>query len=510
MFTHYGCLTNRWFPTKSHGALGAEDYAATNLAPLSDFAPKLLLPRGIRAMNQWHNNNRSAQTAVGQANDPHTQVVGSYFTCQPVTPNTNNPVDLMNTAAKFNALPIGPSLDHIAAKQVNANNGGTPLFMRVSGGRDNNQTGISFSAAEEPFPGIGEPDQVFSSLTGLFDSGEVSPDDYAAIKGQSIVDLVKDDLTTLEGYDMSASDKEKLAAWKELLHSVGGVVTQACTSAQAAELGLVASELTRTAGSDNVAGKVNATMDWADVFNALAALSAACDSSRVIFIKYPGNYVFRGLSKSDGSPIDMENHNASHRINGAGMGGNCVGGVMDTLNTIDRFYAQKFANLVRMLDGMPEGDRTVLDNSATVWFQELSDGNAHNLNNMPIVQAGSCGEAFWTGGAINVDNGAADLSPGDSDKYCNGQDNIPLGEVDSTGTPEGTAVAPINKYFCNLLNAIGVKADNSGFPAVGGTEEVTHFGLYDDTSLFFGGDDDRNADPVINSPGQFDLKTPPA
>ncbi|HEU5074906.1 MAG TPA: DUF1552 domain-containing protein, partial [Polyangiaceae bacterium] len=191
MFTHYGCLTNRWFPAKSHGALAAADYEATNLAPLAEFAPKLLMPRGIRAMNQWHASNTSANTAVGQGNDPHTQVVGSYFTCQPVTPNTDNPFDLNNTAAKFNALPIGRSLDHIAAEQVNASNGGTPLFMRVSGGRDNNQTGISFSAAEEPFPGIGEPDQVFSSLTGLFQSGgEITPDDYAAIKGQSIIDLV--------------------------------------------------------------------------------------------------------------------------------------------------------------------------------------------------------------------------------------------------------------------------------------------------------------------------------
>ena len=26
MFTHYGCLTNRWFPAKSHGELVAVDY----------------------------------------------------------------------------------------------------------------------------------------------------------------------------------------------------------------------------------------------------------------------------------------------------------------------------------------------------------------------------------------------------------------------------------------------------------------------------------------------------
>ena len=25
-FTHYGCLTDRWFPAKSHGALSTADY----------------------------------------------------------------------------------------------------------------------------------------------------------------------------------------------------------------------------------------------------------------------------------------------------------------------------------------------------------------------------------------------------------------------------------------------------------------------------------------------------
>lgn len=49
MFTHYGCLTNRFFPEKSHGELAAADLEPTTLAPLAPFAKKLLLPRGIRA-----------------------------------------------------------------------------------------------------------------------------------------------------------------------------------------------------------------------------------------------------------------------------------------------------------------------------------------------------------------------------------------------------------------------------------------------------------------------------
>src|SRR5438105_815620 len=81
-FTHYGCLTDKWFPAKSHGALTSDDYMATNLSAMAPYAKKLLLVRGIRAMNEWSFNG-----TLGQKNDPHTQVCCSYFTCYPVTPN---------------------------------------------------------------------------------------------------------------------------------------------------------------------------------------------------------------------------------------------------------------------------------------------------------------------------------------------------------------------------------------------------------------------------------------
>lgn len=53
--------------------------------------------------------------------------------------------------------------------------------------------------------------QGFSGLTGLFKAGApMSPDSYAAVRGKSIIDLVRDDLDTLQRIDMSKSDKMKL------------------------------------------------------------------------------------------------------------------------------------------------------------------------------------------------------------------------------------------------------------------------------------------------------------
>ena len=144
----------------------------------------------------------------------------------------------------------------------------------------------------------------------------------------------------------------------------------------------------------------------------LAVLAAICDANRVIFMKEPAGYTFRFLG------INLETISLSHRIGNAGMGGACVANAIDMIHAIDKWYAQQFAYLVGRLDSITEGDRTLLDNSATVWFNELSDGNAHNLNNMPILQAGSCGGYFKTGWAVNVEGGKADMTPGHSDEDC--------------------------------------------------------------------------------------------
>jgi len=57
-----------------------------------------------------------------------------------------------------------------------------------------------------------------------------------------------------------------------------------------------------------------------------------------------------------------------------------------------------------------------------------------------------------------------------------------------TGTDPRFGNAPINKYFCNIMNAMGLKADAAGYPATGGTNgEVTHYGYSDKTEDFAGG-----------------------
>jgi len=518
MFTHYGCITNQFFPVNSNGPLQASDLLPTNIAALAPLISKLLIPRGIRNMNEWTANN-SATMGRGQGNDPHTQVVGSYFTCQPVTPNSNNPFSF-DTSTKFNAAPVGSSLDQIMAQQISSN--GTPLFMRVgnAGGSagETGQSNISYllppsaaaGTAANIVPGLGTPSQVFSALTGLFTAGQpMNADTYAAVKGQSIIDLVQDDLNTLENFNMSAADKAKLEAWKALLNQSQKVVmaSAACTSASAMMLGATQANVTAassgTLGGDILTTKVATNLDGADMYSIMAVLATLCNYNPVIFLKYPPNYTYTGLG------ITEESHSLSHRLDNAGMTGTCYPSAIPLLETLDRYYCSKFLNLITMLNGFTNSDgTTALDNTVTTWFNEMSDGDAHNLNNVPIIQAGSAGGYFKQGQTINVDTtntGSATLSQGNSVAQCNpdgGGTQTVNGTTQQTGTDPSIANAPINKYFCNIMNAMGIKADSTGFPVKGGTQPVTHYGYSDNTADFVGGYGAVSG-ATIHNPGEY-------
>jgi hypothetical protein len=473
MFTHYGCLTNRWFPRVSHGPLAAADYEATTLKHLAPFAGKLLMPRGIRAMNEW-----SWTGTHGQTTDPHTQVCGTFFNCHPVS------------GGKFDAKATARTLDHVCAEQVSPN--GTPLFIQIGGVRGSNSQTldvISYSQPGEIFPGYGTPTAIFNDLTGLFDDGPMTADTYKVARGASVIDIVRDDLDALKRVPMSMSDVRKLDDWTELLHQMTGTVTAQCNRATATGLGLTSEAIQAAAQASS--GFSPDLSKCTDVMLDLAVLSAICDTNRVIFLKFPGTVTFNW----DGISHPKDTHGISHRIGGPNMGGPCIDGVLEMIAETDDWYAKKFAYLVGRLDSFDEGDVKLLDNSATVWFQEMSDGNSHNLNNLPILQAGSCGGYFKVGHAVNVEGAKADLTWGHSEEDCQNGETT---DLDGVGTPANVATMPINKYLCNLMNAIGVKAGEDGFPLAGGTREVTHFGKYDDTTRF-----NTNDPAEITNPGEY-------
>jgi hypothetical protein len=484
MFTHYGCITNKWFPNKLDGELTAEDLAPTTLAPLAPFAKKLLMPRGIRTMNEWTAKNKGAGQGRGQGtNDPHLQTVASLLTCQPVTPNSNDPFSFESNTL-FQPKAIGPSLDHVMAQQLSPT--GVPLLLNTIGQRDSAQSAISYSASETLFSGLNAK-QAYTGLTGLFPtSTATNADSWELAKGKLLADVIKADLDSLRRQDMSLDDKHKLDAWLELANDVGSALgSSQCGPELASTLG-ASNPMSATAEGDALTRMVSASMDNADLCSAIAVLAAACDANPVIVLKYPPNFLFKGLG------IDIESHSLSGRLDNAGMTGPCYPNAIASLLKIDSYYAQKFANLVKLLDSIDEGGKTLLDDTIAVWMSELSDGCAHNLNNWPVIQAGSGGGYFKTGRIVDLDptSGAtAQDMLGRSLAQCTeGTTDQVDGVNQGTGTDPRFGNAPVNKYYCNIMNAMGVRAGADGFPSKDGPEAlVTHFGYSDKTEDFCGG-----------------------
>ena len=128
----------------------------------------------------------------------------------------------------------------------------------------------------------------------------------------------------------------------------------------------------------------------------VAALS--CDRTRVASLMWQegsNNQAFTWLDP----PVRESHHELSHTIiyEGTPLLEHPEEG---KLLAINRWYAQQFLYLCRALDGIPDGDGTLLDHTIVLWTNEISDGYIHNRNDMPFVMAGG-GRYFRTGRHLN-------------------------------------------------------------------------------------------------------------
>lgn len=477
-YTNNGCITNRWFPKLGgpEGTVTAESLSGGTLAPLADKASKLLFPRGLRmALNSF-----SIDVDGVNHFDPHDQGMGSKLTCAPLDPGGDH-------------YALSHSLDHEVAQMFNQGTNKSPLVLSVGFGGTGVKQIVSYSASRTPYPAETNAQNVYTSLTGLF-VGDETEADYRVARGESIIDLVSDDLQTYKRLNMSMSDQKKIDDWLDLLRSTENrIIPAACNQVSADGIGLTADSVP----SGGFGGGVN--HENAEVMLRLIALTMMCDNNRSIIMQWPGYSVFEFLGHT------IDHHGLSHRVGSAATSGTCVSGVLDRIREIDDWFAGRYAELVNLLDSIEEGTGTMLDNTACMWLPELADGNAHNNNNLPIVIAGSCGGYLKQGVSINVDGGSlgdGENQTGDSESACQSEGEM----VSSTsGTGSNGGQVPLNKLYTTLINALGagdpdfVPIDRWGVSDAGG-------GGFGGPGIDFTTDGAGNVTdgPGISNPGELD------
>jgi Protein of unknown function (DUF1552) len=69
-----------------------------------------------------------------------------------------------------------------------------------------------------------------------------------------------------------------------------------------------------------------------------------------------------------------------------------------SLTKIDRFHVSLFTHVIQRLADLPEGEGSVLDNTALVMGAGISDGESHSYRNLQLLLAGRAGGALAPGG----------------------------------------------------------------------------------------------------------------
>jgi hypothetical protein len=296
-----------------------------------------------------------------------------------------------------NATMKGPSIDFLIAKTIGQTTKRPYLAMGGEVGRPAGvfcDSGfacsvgdhISFDDSGNPVPRVDNAGQIFDQLfTG---GGTGSTPDAAAMarrkQDSSILDLVRTEATSLQA-KLSRQDKPRV---DEYLTSVREVERRIMNVSMMPS-GPMCSPGTKpgTIGLDQGRQGI-------DIMHELMALAFQCDATRVISFQWGNStsnrpHTFIGASGG--------HHDISHH------GGDAT--KVAKIKRIDYWWHRRFAALITRLKNMTDIDgRSVLDNTLIFQGTDVSDGDKHNHDDMPVLLAGGAA-GFRLGQHVNT-NGA--------------------------------------------------------------------------------------------------------
>jgi hypothetical protein len=347
--------------------------------------------------------------------------------------------------ADANGLAQGPSMDYVLARAINPGLEGArrpPLNLWV--GKPGNYKSldyISYSAPGQAVAAINNPWDAYATLMGLDGNDGESAAARARVlqRRQSVLDLVVGRLEQLRQLSLGRDDQQKLDMHFTAVREI---------EARVSATGLACTDPGIEKRARAFQGKPERIVEnaeypaIADIQVDLFALALACDMTRVVTLHFDrgsGGPTF----KWEGMNHEYNHHKLSHGKvrddcfgESTAKGCDNVAGFLDMLFDIDRWHQRRFARLLERLDGYTEADgRSVLDNSAILYTNEMSDGKLHSFMDLPYIIAGSAGGRFRQ----NL-------------YYSLG----PEGQTDAS--------APHNRLLNTIINVLGIESDWFGLP----------------------------------------------
>jgi hypothetical protein len=317
----------------------------------------------------------------------HRQATAAWLTC--VIPWST---DLGNR--------VGISVDQVAARAVGDRTMLPSLELAVAGSSEGNCTVgnscayvdcISWQSASEPSAKETSPQAVYNRL--FRDVNQPLPAQQAAVHAsvqRSILDLVKDQGASLKA-GLGFDDRQRLDGY---LDSVRAVERRIQRGREWGE------QLRRAGGAPKPPDSMpppQSAISYQELIHVMldllvlafqsdatriATFPLASDSSQARFEDLGVNEGHHGLSHHEGIPERIAQ-----------------------LKKVDGWYVGRFRYLLEKMRAVKEGDGTLLDHSMIVYGASCSNGNAHNVENLPILLAGRGGGSIRPGRFLQCPKG---------------------------------------------------------------------------------------------------------
>lgn len=348
VYSPNGTIQEEFWPT---AGASETDFTLNRIGePLAPFKDRLLYLKGL-------------DMAVVEAGPggPHQKGVGGLFTNEQLQEGV-----FMDGDGSRAGWANGISIDQEVARWIGQDTHLTSLELGVRAIDNEVRARISYAGPGNPMPPMNSPSAAFKRLFSTY----VGVDDALRAQRSLVIDSVAKQYASLQPR-LSQVDRQKLQQHLDIVNEIErrmSVPQAACTAPTAPE---------------ELADDDETTMDRiADLQVQLLGAAIACDLTRVASlqffsaineIRFPFlNSTGTGHSLSHSSDSDLE--------------------AREQLVVRHRWMAEKIAALMTLLDSIPEGDGSALDNTLIVWGNELGLGNSHSSTDIPFLLAGGGAE----------------------------------------------------------------------------------------------------------------------
>ena len=269
---------------------------------------------------------------------------------------------------------LGTTVDQIAARHIGQQTQLPSLELAMDllttvGQCDNGyacvyQNNLSWSSPTTPLPAEAHPRIVFESLFG--EGGSVADRQAALRRRASLLDSVTAEMKRLKR-ELGAGDRNKIDSYFESIREVERRI-------QRAEANVAENPLPDL---DRPVGVPSAYADHARLMFDLQLLAFQADITRIVTFQLAREASTRTYPEIG---VPEPHHPVTHH------GGNPD--KLEKVAKINQFHVSLFAEFLKKMAAIPEGDGSLLDHSLYLYGSGMGDPDAHDHSNLPIVVAG--------------------------------------------------------------------------------------------------------------------------